>query len=387
LRIFETPFHEIDSSYLVDDFVPSRTAIICSTHNGSDSIAETIFAAREQGDVYIMNDASTDDTHIIAQTAGAMVINLKNNAGKAMAIRHCLDINFYHLGSKRISQVYDFVLVVDDDTVLEDNHVPIMEAELDSNPELSAAEGRLNSKWEKENDWNGFIAARAFASWKVQFFLSRIQSLLKARTWINGTLTMYRADILDSVVRDEPLFMTEDTDWLWQIHRDKKGEIKHNSKARAHLQEPQTFKALYKQHLRWNWGMFQVARKHKIGMRMTRPDFMWMIITALAAHYILMPLYLLLTFSFLSGGIITGLAWFIGRYFLTACLGAIIYKRWQHIFLWPFFIAYDLNWRFAIVHGFFKSLKHPTIIDGSWTSPKRYTKEKSNKLDSKLAAV
>lgn len=377
------PMHEM----LVENFLPSRTAIICSTHNGADSVAATIVAARTQGDVFLMNDASTDNTREVAEEAGAIVINLENNVGKALAIRHCLNLRFDFLGSKRIPEAYEFVLVLDDDTVLEDNHVKIIEAELDANPELAAGEGRLNSSWEVEHDWNGFIAARAYSSWKVQFLLSRIQSILKARTWINGTLTMYRASILDEVVRDEPLFMTEDTDWLWQIHREKKGAIKHNSKARAHLQEPQTFKALYKQHLRWNWGMFQVARKHRLGTKISRPDLMWLIITALAAHYILMPIYAIVTFSFLSGGVMTGLAWFIGRYVLSATMSAIIYRRWQHLFLWPFFIAYDLNWRVAIVHGFFKSIKHPTIVNGSWVSPKRYKKVKSAEFSDNLAAA
>lgn len=379
----EVPVHEM----FVENFQASRTAIICSTHNGASSVSETIIAARTQGDVFLMNDASTDNTSQVAQEAGAIVINLENNVGKALAIRHCLNLHFDFLGGKRIPEVYEFVLVLDDDTVLEENHVRIIEAELDANPNLAAGEGRLNSSWEVEHDWNGFIAARAYSSWKVQFLLSRVQSILKARTWINGTLTMYRANILDEVVRDEPLFMTEDTDWLWQIHREKKGEIKHNSKARAHLQEPQTFKALYKQHLRWNWGMFQVARKHKLGMKMSRPDFMWLIITALAAHYILMPIYAIVTFSFLSGGIMTGLAWFLGRYVASAALSAVIYRRWQHLFLWPFFIIYDLNWRVAIVHGFIKSLKHPTIVDGSWISPTRYKKVKKESFEATLSAA
>ena len=100
-----------------------------------------------------------------------------------------------------------------------------------------------------------------------------------------------------------------------------------------------------------------------------------------------MPIYAIVTFSFLSGGVMTGLAWFIGRYVLSAAMSAIIYKRWQHLFLWPFFIVYDLNWRVAIVHGFFKSIKHPTIVNGSWVSPTRYKKVKSADFSDNLAAA
>jgi len=328
-----------------------------------------------QCDIYVVDDASNDDTATIAREAGAHVHRMHENVGKARAIRHMLDENVAHLGDKKIVDVYEYILILDDDTVIDDDHIDTMEKMMDENPHLACGEGLLESKWGNNLNWNGYIAARAFACWRVQFIISRIQSMLQARTWINGTLTIYRSHILDSVVRHETKFVTEDTDWLWQIHRRHLGAIRFNRKARAHLQEPQTWRELYRQHVRWNWGLFQVARAHKIGLRISRPDVMWVCLAFVAVHFLFWPIYALFAFSYSSGSIYHGLAWFLLRYIALSFISAAVSRQWRHIFMWPFFLAYDLNWRVAVIHGFLKAVFKPTVNDTTWVSPARYRRK------------
>lgn len=66
------------------------------------------------------------------------------------------------------------------------------------------------------------------------------------------------------------------------------------------------------------------------------------------------------------------LIWFIGRYIVYSMIGAVVSKQWRHIFLWPFFILYDINWRVSVVHGLIKAIKHPVLDVVTWISPTRH---------------
>lgn len=367
--------HPLDSKYYVSDFPKnktSRTAIICCSHNGADSILPTLIAARRQCDVYVYDDASDDITAGISQKLGVTTAQGLLNIGKARGVRRMLDTKFRSIGGKRIPEVYDFIIILDDDTILSPTYVRDMESKFDVDNELAAIEGRLVSSWKPDQNFNGFIAARSFTSWAVHLLLTWTQSSMRARTWINGALTIYKAEILDQVVRYDPKFITEDNDWCWQIHRQKIGRIKFEYKNTAKLQEPQTFRELYRQHVRWNWGMFQVAKEHKTGLKFSRPDTMWLFTMLLTLHYLLAPLYAALTFSYAFGDLRAGAIWFFGRYIVYSFVGAIVSKQWQHIFLWSYFILYDFNWRASVVHGLFKAIRQPTLQNVTWVSPTRH---------------
>jgi len=367
--------HPLETPFEVYDFKKNRistTAIICCSHNGAFSLLTTLMAAKRQSNVFVYDDASNDETAEISKTLGLTTVIGKINIGKARGIRRMLDLNFSSIGGKRIPEVYKYIIVLDDDTTLSPKYVQNMEAKLENDSELVAVEGRLVSSWKPDQNFNGYIAARSFTSWAVHLLLTWTQSFLRARTWINGALTIYRSEILDRVVRRDPKFITEDNDWCWQIHRSKIGRIKFEYQQTAKLQEPQTFKELYKQHLRWNWGMFQVAREHKTGFRFSRPDLMWLATMLLTAHYILMPIYAALTFSFALNDFRVGMIWFIGRYFVLSVIGSIVSRQWRHALLWPYFILYDFNWRISVVHGLVKAIRQPVLEDVTWVSPSRH---------------
>ena len=377
--------HPLDSKYAVRDFRKNkitRTAIICCSHNGQDSILPALMAAKRQCDVYLYDDASDDVTAGMGIKLGIPTVRGELNIGKARGIRRMLDINFDSIGGRRIPEAYEFIIILDDDTILCPTYVREMEAKFDKDGELVAIEGRLVSSWKPDQNFNGYIAARSFTSWAVHLLLTWTQSVLRARTWINGALTIYKSQVLDQVVRYDPKYITEDNDWCWQIHRAKVGRIKFEYKLTARLQEPQTFRELYRQHLRWNWGMFQVAIKHKPGSKFSRPDIMWLATSLLMIHYILWPIWGAITFSYAVGDMRVAVLWFIGRYVVYSIIGAIVAKQWRHLFLWQYFILYDFNWRISVVHGLIKAIRQPTLQNVTWVSPTRHA---STEIDEAVA--
>ncbi|MFN8015023.1 MAG: glycosyltransferase family 2 protein [Acidimicrobiia bacterium] len=348
-----------------------RMCILIPCRNGEATIADAIKSARNQADVYVINDASTDSTSSIARSLDVTVIDLDENIGKALAVRHALDIQWQKFDGKRIPELYDFVMILDDDTALNPDYVEKTIEFLDKRKSLAACEGHSVSYWKDSKRWNGFIGARAFATWRTQLVMYRLQSFFNARTWINGALTTYRARILDQVVRDNPYFVTEDADWCWQIHRQKLGEIKYNTKAVATLQEPSNWNELYKQHLRWAWGSWQIAITHKLGRKRSRADLSWLTISIDAIFYWLWPLYMVMLFSTVTQNIALALAWYFAGYGLLGIFGAIILRKWRMLIVWPTLIIYDINWRIALMHGFIKALRKPTVKKATWVSPTR----------------
>src|SRR5919108_479400 len=60
-------------------------------------------------------------------------------------------------------------------------------------------------------------------------------------------------------------------------HRRKLGKIVYVPEARAHIQDPTTMKAWYRQNVRWLWGTFQGIRGHACGRRRTRFDALYLL--------------------------------------------------------------------------------------------------------------
>jgi glycosyltransferase involved in cell wall biosynthesis len=66
-----------------------QVVVLIPAYNEADRISETVRAVQETGmanQVIVINDASTDDTAVLAKTAGAIVIDLPSNLGKGGAL-------------------------------------------------------------------------------------------------------------------------------------------------------------------------------------------------------------------------------------------------------------------------------------------------------------
>lgn len=68
-----------------------KVAIVIPAHNEERTIADVVKEAKKYGKVIVVNDASRDDTAVIARRAGALVITHKNNGGLGAALRSGFD--------------------------------------------------------------------------------------------------------------------------------------------------------------------------------------------------------------------------------------------------------------------------------------------------------
>jgi len=68
-------------------FGPDEVAVLIACRNGAGSIGAAIRTGRRNGcEVYVVSDASTDDTAQVARSAGAIVLALDVNVGKPAAL-------------------------------------------------------------------------------------------------------------------------------------------------------------------------------------------------------------------------------------------------------------------------------------------------------------
>lgn len=84
-----------------------RVAIIIPAYNEEKTILDVINSTSPYGQVILINDASTDNTYLIAKQTNALIINNKSNVGYDEALS---------LGFEKASKLgYDFVITFDAD--------------------------------------------------------------------------------------------------------------------------------------------------------------------------------------------------------------------------------------------------------------------------------
>jgi len=79
---------------------PEKITVVIPCHNGKDTIFETVREAKKAlpgAEVLVVDDASTDESAELAQSAGAKVLILEENLGKVGAIHEALSGGYYAL--------------------------------------------------------------------------------------------------------------------------------------------------------------------------------------------------------------------------------------------------------------------------------------------------
>jgi glycosyltransferase involved in cell wall biosynthesis len=85
-----------------------KTCVLIPSYNEARTIAKMVSELKAKGlTVYVVDDGSTDDTALIAQAEGAVVVKHKYNKGKGASLRE----GFSHILKKH----FDTVLVMDAD--------------------------------------------------------------------------------------------------------------------------------------------------------------------------------------------------------------------------------------------------------------------------------
>lgn len=340
-----------------------EVAILIACRNGAATIAATVRAARATGsDVYLVSDASTDDTAELAAGAGAWVLPLTHNVGKPAALHTAYEA--FELGRR-----YRAVAILDDDVVVAPDFVT---AALDKmTDEVSIVVGHNATWWPPERRWNPWLAKRAYSYWMYQAVIRRIQSHFNVMNCISGSNSIYRTELLDVVLPTQPPYIVDDTYWVLETHRRNLGRVVYAPRALAHLQDPTNLRDWYRQNLRWMWGTFQGVIGHRVGRYATRFDYAYLL---LILHWLLyvaggpLTLWLIAT---AGPGLLPGLLFLLAGHGIWVGIAAWRLRHPQLPLFLPVIIVADLLYRVILVHALVKAIRQPTVERCVWDSPAR----------------
>ncbi len=350
-------------------------AILIACHRGAATIDATVERVLATGcDVYVVDDGSKrrkvsdpadlplDQTTHVARNAGARVLELAVNVGKPTALfaayRHFM-----------FAKRYRAVAILDDDVMIESNFV--VEALKLMTSEVSIVVGKNLTWWPAEHKWNVWLAKRAYSYWSYQLIIRRIQSWFGVMNCISGSNSLYRTELLDQVLVERTPYIVDDTFWVLETHRRKLGKIVYAPKARAHLQDPTTYREWYKQNLRWLWGTFQGVIGHRVGRSWSRFDAAYVLLMVQWLVYVgSAPVALtLLVVAMIKAPI--ALVIYLAGYGIWVVFAALQLRHPLLILFVPAIIVADFVYRAIFVHALVKAIRQRTVENCVWESPAR----------------
>lgn len=342
-------------------------AVLIASRNGSTTLAATIRSAVEQCEVYVVSDASTDETAAVAVAAGARVLALTDNVGKPAAL-YAANAHF------GLTARFDAIAILDDDTLIAPDFVQHCLAALHDN--VAIVVGKTVTNWTQEHRWNVWLGVRAYSYWKYQLLVRRGQSALNVMNCISGSNSLYRSSVLEQVLITDTPYIVDDTYWTLEVHRRQLGRITYAPKAEAYILDPLNGRDWYKQNLRWLWGTIQGIRGHRIGTKRTLFDLMYVLVILDWLLYVTVwPAWLGTIFYLGRHHLPRMLAIYFGGYLAWSVVGAIALRRWRLVVMTPFVIAFDWLYRINFAHALVKALRQPVVESCVWESPTRYASE------------
>ena len=211
--------------------------MLVAAHNEELVIADTIRAASQLVDltnIHIISDGSTDTTATVARAAGANVLELNPNRGKAGAL--AAGIEHFELCRR-----FAVVLLLDADTHLAPDYL-VTGLPLFDDPGVVAVAGRARTI---DDRGSATRLGRFLVAYRERLYVI-VQLLMKfgqAAKWANavtivpGFASMYRTDALQHIdVRGAGLVI-EDFNMTFEIHAKKLGRIEFHPSA-AHRLHP-----------------------------------------------------------------------------------------------------------------------------------------------------
>lgn len=237
-------------------------ALLIAAHNEELVIEGTIRSAIRAGQdakhIYVVDDNSSDKTSEIAVSIlGESNVLRVGRSGKGLALTkasHAFEL------TKR----YRWIHIADADGGFATDYFKIFRRSL--RVEYAAATGYVRS-----------LPGTAVGQYRVfEYTLGmelhrRFQALTHTITVIPGPTSCFRADVF-AKLNFANKSLTEDFDVTIQIHRQKLGKIQFIPKAVAYTQDPRNLRDFTKQITRWNRGVMQGVKRHKIGFRASRVD-------------------------------------------------------------------------------------------------------------------
>ena len=274
--------------------------MLVAAHDEALVIAETIRAASQLVDtahIHVVSDGSTDDTAAVAAAAGAQVLEVNPNRGKAGAL--AAGIEHFEL-----CQRFEVVLLLDTDTHLSPDYLTTG-LPLFSDPDVVAVAGRARTIDDPAPP-TGF--GRFLIAYRERLYLI-VQLLLKfgqAAKWANavtivpGFASMYRTSALQRIDVTGAGLVIEDFNMTFEIHAKRLGRIAfHPSAATAFTQDPDTLGEYVRQVRRWILGFWQTVRRHRF-----RTGVFWVALAVFIVELLLSSLMLVLLIPVLIGSML-----------------------------------------------------------------------------------
>lgn len=312
-----------------------KLSLLLPGHNEELIIATTIRSAVASGqkleDIYVVDDASTDNTRKLAvELLGKDHVLTVHKSGKALAVKKAI-------AKFNIEERYEWLHVADADSVFSADYFRVYRKKLSN--KYVVAVGFVQSL---RGNW--IATYRSLTYTYSQHFNRRIQSYLGMISVFPGPITAFRTDIL-SKLDFEAKTMTEDFDITLQVHRKKLGKIAYIPKAVNYTQDPERLRDFCKQSQRWQRGFFLGVKKYRIGLRTQRIDIslgfqMLQTILFMAQLLFIYPFVLLFTHNWLM--IPVAIAADIALNGIIAIGASVVVRRWTLLGALPYF--YFLRW-------------------------------------------
>ncbi len=246
-------FKKIEENWPVGNYPKPLVSILVPAYNEQGVISRTINSLLNikytNKEILIIDDGSTDLTKFVAsgyKKNGVRVIS-KPNGGKASALNYGL------LFAKG-----EIVITIDADSMVARDAIDEIVMVMSTDPEMAAVAGNikvLNSKslLTKIQELEYIMAIN---------MIRRAYALFGSVMVIPGAFGAFKKKMVQGVGGYDIDTVTEDFDITIKLLKSK-GSVSSSAAGKAYTEVPSSWKALYKQRLRWGTGTFQTILKHK----------------------------------------------------------------------------------------------------------------------------
>jgi cellulose synthase/poly-beta-1,6-N-acetylglucosamine synthase-like glycosyltransferase len=365
---------------------PREVCSLTAAHNEELTIGHTLASLKRilpAENMYVASDASTDRTVSIVREAGAYVLDIWPNKGKANALVHAITMF-------KLLDHYKAIMIVDADSEVGEQYLEYALPFFDD-PKTAAVAVHAMSKWRPHM----FPERRLFyTAYRVRLYRV-LQAIFRyGQTWgrmgltpiIPGFASIYRTSVVRELEINAPGLVIEDFNMTFEVHRKKLGRIAYSPRVNAASQDPMRLKDYMKQVKRWNLGFWQTVFKNGVWR-----SVFWLTLGAFLLELVIvsllslaLPLFAALLifdphaieiplpfppFSMRLTFLVIGLGFLISDILVTIIVA--LYERKPVLILYaPGFIVLRYIDTFLFLSTFFLALRK-TKATGIWTSPKR----------------
>jgi cellulose synthase/poly-beta-1,6-N-acetylglucosamine synthase-like glycosyltransferase len=308
-------------------------------------------------EIIVVNDGSTDRTAAIAAQYPIILLDLKQNVGKASALNEGIKI------SKG-----DIILFTDGDSNMCIDAVSSMVKCFSAHPNADIVTGQvLINKPEKFS----FINRCQMIEYHIEQEIVRyLQSLTDEIVVCPGPITAVKRRVCDQVPYTNDTIL-EDADFSASA-RENRFMIKLDPYAKIYTNAPETIKQWYKQRTRWWYGNLQVWRIHK-KWAIKNP---WMIysylsfVTSLCSLVMMLVMpYFMIQYGSIDSFVVKGLICFSILMLMNSAMISIFFRHNKMLMLmvFPYMIVYPILKVFVLsyfyvlyITGIGLNIKHGT---------------------------